>query len=63
MQNKELQICRHHAITKTREGCTLTKIIEESKKAIPDYFLSKMQVYNIIKIVKNRDDMGDNKGG
>ena len=56
------QIHRHHIIAKAKAGCSVAEIMAEQAKAISDKAMSRAQVYNIVKKVKNGKNMEDNRG-
>ena len=56
------QIRRHHVIAKAKAGCSVAEIMAEQAKAFGDKAMSRAQVYDIVKKVKNGENMEDNRG-
>ena len=55
------QIRRHHVIGKAKAGCSVAEIMAEQAKAFGDKAMSQAQVYDIVKKVKNDENMEDNR--
>ena len=51
------QIRRHHVIAKAKAGCSVAEIMAEQAKAFGDKAMSRAQVYDIVKKVKNGENM------
>ena len=56
------QIRRHHVIGKAKAGCSVAEIMAEQAIAFGDKAMSRAQVYDIVKKVKNGENMEDNRG-
>lgn len=56
------QIRRHHVIAKAKAGCSVAEIMAEQANAFGDKAMSRAQVYDIVKKVKNGENMEDNRG-
>ena len=55
-------IQRHHVIAKAKACCPAAKVIAEQVKVFSENAMSRTQVFEVVRKVKNSDNLEDNRG-